>query len=182
MDDKGKTTLVQNYIAKRNAAYNDSPITCLPLVWNLLTSVLAEKVYAQVSEKNVPDEQKGCRKDSQGTKHQLLIGKQFLKHCKKHHQNLANGWINYKKACDMVPNRLMKMVGITDNIVNLFENSKEAWRTEMTACNESLDKVDFTSGIFQEDFFLTLLFVVTQVTIKWGECYSRDKCMGNKYY
>ena len=60
---------------------------------------------------------------------QLLSDKQILKHCKKHQHSLAMGWIDYKKAYDMVPHRwmieAMKMVEIADNIVNLFENSKE---------------------------------------------------------
>ena len=127
---KGKTTLIQKDSEKGNAASNYRPIACLPLMWKLLTSVLAEKVYAHLSEKKVlPDEQKGCSKDSQGTKDQLLIDKQILKHCKKHQRSHAMEWIDYKKAYDMVPHRwmieAMKMVGITDNIVNLFEKSKE---------------------------------------------------------
>ena len=47
----------------------------------------------------------------------------------------------------------IKMVRIVDNIVNLFENSKETWRTELTACNESLGEVDIRRGIFQGDSF-----------------------------
>ena len=58
---------------------------------------------------------------------------------------------------DMVLHRWMKMVGITDNIVNnklltannkLSKNRKETWRTELTACNESLGEVDIIRGIF----------------------------------
>ena len=49
---------------------------------------------------------------------------------------------------DMVLHRWMKMVGITDNIVKLFKNRKETWRTELTACNESLGEVDIIRGIF----------------------------------
>ena len=150
---KGKTTLIQKDPEKGNAANNYRPIACLPLMWKLLASVLAEKVYAHLSEKNVlPDEQKGCRKDSRGTKDQLLIIKQILKHCKKHQRNLAMGWINYKKAYDKVPHgwmiEAMKMVGISDNILNLFENRKETWRTELTACNGSLEEVEIRRGIF----------------------------------
>ena len=153
MDDKGKTTLIQKDPEKGNAANNYRPIACLPLMSKLLTSVLVEKVYAHLSERNVlPYEQKGCRKDSRGTKDQLLIDKQILKHCKKHQSNVAMGWIDYKKAYDMVPHgwmiEAMKMVGIADNIVNLFENSKETWRTELTACNESLGEVDIRRGNF----------------------------------
>ena len=62
------------------------------------------------------------------------------------------GWIDYKKAHNMVPPgwmiKAMKMVGIADNIVNLFENSKETWRAELTTCNESRGEVDIRRGIF----------------------------------
>ena len=55
-------------------------------------------------------------------------------------------WIDYKKTYDIMRHgriiEAMKKVGIADNIVNLFENSKETWRTELTACNESLGEVD----------------------------------------
>ena len=57
----------------------------------------------------------------------------------------------------------MKMVRIADNIVNVFENSKETWITEQTACNESLGEVDIGRGIFQGDSFLSLLFVVVLI-------------------
>ena len=57
------------------------------------------------------------------------------------------------------------MVGIADNIVNLFENSKETWRTELIACNESLGEVDIRRGIFQGDSFSPLLFVVVLIPL-----------------
>ena len=42
---------------------------------------------------------------------------QVLKHCKNHQRNLEMGWIDNKKAIDMVPHcwmiEAMKMVGIT---------------------------------------------------------------------
>ena len=56
---KGRTTLIQRDPEKGNAASNYRPIACLPLMWKLLTTILAEKVYAHLAEKNVlPDEQK----------------------------------------------------------------------------------------------------------------------------
>ena len=117
----------------------------------------------------LPDEQKECRKDSQGTKDQLLIDKQILKHCKKHQRNLTMGWIDYKKVYDMVPHDWMieaiKMVEIPGNIVNLFENNKETWRTELTACIESLGEVDIRRGIFQEDPFSPVLFAVVLIPL-----------------
>ena len=43
----------------------------------------------------------------------------------------------------------MKIVGIADNIVNIFENSKETWITELIACNESLGKLILGEGLFK---------------------------------
>ena len=61
-------------------------------------------------------------------------------------------YIDYRKAYDMVPHcwmiEAMKMVRIAYNIVNLFENSKETWITELIACNESLGEVDIWRGSF----------------------------------
>ena len=56
---------MQQVPEKGNAANNYHSIACPPLMWKLLASVLAEKVYAHLSEKNIlPDEQKVCLKDS----------------------------------------------------------------------------------------------------------------------
>ena len=166
MDDKGKATLIQNDPEKGNDVSNYRPIACLPHIWKLLTSILAEKLYAHLSEKNVlPDEQKGCRKDSGGTKDQLLIDKQILKHFKKHQRNLAMRWIDCKKAYDMVLHGwmigAMKIVGrIVENIMNLFKNSKVTRGRELTACNENLREVDIRRWIFQGDSFSPLLFII----------------------
>ena len=52
----------------------------------------------------------------------------------------------------------MEMVGIAYNIVNLFENTKETWRTEMIACSETLVEVDIRRGIFQGHSFFPFAF------------------------
>ena len=59
----------------------------------------------------------------------------------------------------------MEIVGIADNIVNVFQNSKETWITELIACNESLGEVDIGRGIFQGDSFSPLLFVVVLIPL-----------------
>ena len=102
---------------------------------------------------------------------QLLIDKQILKHCKKHQCHLAMGWIDYKKAYDMVPYRWMiedmKMVRTANNInniVNLFENTKDTWRIELLAYNESLGEVDIRRVIFQGDSFSSYVFCCCSYT------------------
>ena len=80
----GKTLLCVKEIEKGNIVSNFRPITCLPLLWKLLTAVLADELYRHLDEKNLlPWEQKGCRKGSRGTKDQLLIDKMIVKNCKR---------------------------------------------------------------------------------------------------
>ena len=54
-------------------------------------------------EKELPEEQKGSKRESRGTKDQLLIDKAVLKDCKKRHTNLSVAWIDNRKAYDLVP-------------------------------------------------------------------------------
>ena len=57
---KGKTTLIQKDSEKRNAANNYHCNTFLLLMWKLLTSVLMNRVYAHLPEKNeLTEKQKG---------------------------------------------------------------------------------------------------------------------------
>ena len=65
---------------KGNTSDNYRPITCLPLMWKLLTRVIADEMYNYLEqEKILPEEQKGCRRGSRGTKDQLLIDKTVLR-------------------------------------------------------------------------------------------------------
>ena len=62
---RGRTSLLQKDKIKGNVASNSRPITCLPLMWKLLTGVNADQIYAPLDlEKLLPEEQKGCRKGS----------------------------------------------------------------------------------------------------------------------
>ena len=73
---RGRTVLCQKDPRKGNTAHIYRPITCLPLMSKLLTGVIAEEMYNYLErEKILPEEQKGCRRGSRGTKDQLLIDK-----------------------------------------------------------------------------------------------------------
>ena len=51
-------------------------ITCLPIMWKLLTGIMGEKLYQHLERNGMlADEQKGCRKRLQGVKDQLLVVK-----------------------------------------------------------------------------------------------------------
>ena len=66
--DTGKTLLCVKELEKGNAVANFRPITCLPLLWKLLTGILAEELHEHLEQANIlPWEQKGCRKGRRGT-------------------------------------------------------------------------------------------------------------------
>ena len=58
---KGQRVPIQKNKAKGNIASNYRPIVCLPLVWKLLTGMLADENLDHL-EKNMlsKEEQKGC--------------------------------------------------------------------------------------------------------------------------
>ena len=45
---RGRTSFLQKDKSKGNVASNYRPITCLPLMWKLLTGVLAGQTYAHL--------------------------------------------------------------------------------------------------------------------------------------
>ena len=100
----GKKVLCQKDPSKRNAVVNYRTISCLPLMWKLMTGTIAESIYhfLDVNDK-LPVEQKEYKKKSRVTNYQLLIDKTILRDCRKRHINLRMAWIDYKKAYDMVP-------------------------------------------------------------------------------
>ena len=101
---KGRTVLIQKDPAKGRAVSNYRHIVCLPHMWKLLTGIFAEKIYDHLHRNNLlPDEQKGCRKGSRGTKDQLLIDKAVLRQVRMKKRFLSMAWIDYRKAYDMLP-------------------------------------------------------------------------------
>ena len=72
------------------------------MMWKLMTGIISDSVYKFLDENEVlPEEQKGCKRNSRGTKDQLLVDKTILADCKKRHKNLTMAWVDYKKAYDI---------------------------------------------------------------------------------
>ena len=68
----GKTLLCQ----KVSAVDNYRPIFFLPLMWKIMTGMLAEKMYSHLKAENVlTSEQRECSKGRRGTKNKLFIDK-----------------------------------------------------------------------------------------------------------
>ena len=118
---RGRTALLQKYKSKGNIASNYRPLTCLPLMWKLLSGIIADQIYGHSDQqKLLPEEQMGCRKRSTGTNDLLYIDRAVIRKVKSRKKNLAMAWIDYKKAYDMVPHSWIKecldLFGVAENI------------------------------------------------------------------
>ena len=170
MDDIRKNCTMSKGSKKGNAVDNYRPISCLPLMWKLITGTISETMYKFLDENEIlPVEQKGCRRRSRGNKDQLLIDKSILADCKRKHKNLAMAWVDYKKAYDMVPHswiiECLKLTHLAENIINFVKKSMSSWRTELTSSGEMLRSVRIRRGIFQGDSLSPLLFVICMVPL-----------------
>ena len=160
---RGRTSLLQKYKSKGNVASNYRPITCLPLMWKLLTGVIADQIYAHLDqEKMLPEEQKGCRKGSRGTNDLLYIDKAVIKEVKSRNKNLA-------MAYDMVPHlwiiECLDLFGVAENIKSLLVNSMEKWKVMLCSGNFELGEVEIKRGIFQGDSLSPLVFVLALIPL-----------------
>ena len=91
-----RTVLCKKDPRKGNTGDNYQPTACFPLMWKFLAGVIDEEMYNYLErEKILPEEQKGCKRGSRGTKYQLLIDKTGLKDCRKRHTNLSMAWIDW---------------------------------------------------------------------------------------
>ena len=167
---RGRTSLLQKDKSKGNVASNYRPITCLPLMWKLLTGVIADQIYAHLDqEKLLPEEQKGCRKGSRGTNDLLYIDRAVIKEVKSRNKNLAMAWIDYKKAYDMVPHswiiECFNLFGVAENIKSLLVNSMEKWKVMLCSGNSELGEVEIKRGIFQGDPLTPLVFVLALIRL-----------------
>ena len=166
----GRTTLVQKDKSKGNAASNYRPITCLPMMWKLLTGIISDQLTNYLEEtKTIPQEQKGCRRGFRGTKDQLLIDKLVMKNSRRRKTNLSMAWIDYKKAFDMIPHswliECLKIYGANEYIIKLLESTMPHWKTILTAGGEKLAEVNIKRGIFQGDSLSPLLFIIAMIPL-----------------
>ena len=165
---RGRTSLLQKDKIKGNVASNYRPITCLPLMWKLLTGVIAAQIYAHLDQKKLlPEEKKGCRKGSRGTNDLLFTDRAVIKEAKSRNKNLAMAWIDYEKAYDMIPHSWIidcfDLFGVAENIKSLLVNSMEKWK--LNSGNSELGEVESKQGIFQGDSLSHLLFLLALIPL-----------------
>ena len=148
---------------------NYRPITYLPTMYKIPTSIIAERTYMYPflnEHQLLSSEQKGCKRGSYGCKDQLLMNKMILEDCKTKKKNLSTAWIDYKKAFDSVPHtwiiKCMEIYKICPVTVNFITESMKCWKTtlHLNHAEGSMTSrpINIKSGIFQGDSLSPLLF------------------------
>ena len=135
-----------------------------------MTGIISEHLYRFLEkEKILPEEQKGCKRNSRGIKDQLLLDKAGLRDCKRGSTNLAMTWIDCRKSYDMIPHSWISecrgVFGVAENNKNFLVNSMNKWKLELTSNVVSLDDAEIRRGIFQSDSLLPCLFVLCMVSL-----------------
>ena len=166
----GKTILLMKDPNKGLIPGNYRPITCLPTTFKLLTSIIAVKIQDYLENNNlIPEEQKGNRRQTRGTKDQLLIDKMILRNSKRRKTNLNMAWIDYKKAFDSVPHtwiqKCLQIYGVSTNIQDFLKKIMMKWSTILTANGITLGQINIRRGIFQGDSLSPLLFILALVPL-----------------
>ena len=138
----------------------------------MLTCIVADAICNHLKENDVlPEEQKGCRRNSRGTKDQLLIDKAVMKNYRRRKVELSMVCIDCRKAYDMVPHswikKSMEMCGVAYNISHFLFTSMESWQMILMAGNEELARVNIQKGIFQEDTVSLLLFIIGVILLSY---------------
>lgn len=153
------------------------PITCLPALYKLFTSILTNKIYKHIADNQLmPKEQKGCQRGSYGCKEQILIDTMITEHAKKNKKSLYWVYVDYKKAFDSVPHswlkEVLKLYKISPIIQRALATMMLNWNTTLHINSEPLGNINIRRGIFQGDslsplwFCLALAPLSTMLNIK----------------
>ena len=98
MDDQRKDHIDPKEPKQRNRPKNYKPMTCLPMMWKILTAQIRGGIYYSLTSRGLfPEEQKGCCKGSGGTAELLYLDQHILNESKTRRKNLVMAWIDYKK-------------------------------------------------------------------------------------
>lgn len=142
------------------------PITCLPTVYKFLTGIISKKIYKHLTDNNLlAEEQKGCRKRSQGYKEQVIIDTVLTKGVLKQKKELHVAYIDFQKAFDSIPHSWLReclaIYKICPIIVNFLTEMMPRWKTSLVVSGKNKNSpinINIRRGIFQGDALSALWF------------------------
>ena len=165
----GRTALVQKNKSKGNVASNYRPITCLSIMWKLLTGIISERLYNYLEETNtIPHQQKSCRRKCRGTKDQLLIDKMAMmsgKRSKTNQYGMDGLQEDLRHDTTLMVDRMSgnTVYGAEESTIIFLKNTMPNWKTILTSSGSRLAEVNIRRGIFQGNSLSPLLFIVAVI-------------------
>lgn len=163
---KGKTYLIPK-TEKSSQPKDTRPITCLNNIYKLLTKIIAERIQHHLSEnKLMPNEQKGCVKNTYGCKDHLMTSMMVHKDSRENRKNLSLAWIDYRKAFDSVPHswliEVLKIYRTNATLLTFIIKSMKNWKTDLYLRTKdesvTIRNINIRCGIYQGDSLSPLLF------------------------
>ena len=133
-----------------------------------MTAIIADAIQNHLYKYNlIPEEQKRNRRNSRGTKDQLLIDQMILRNSRRHKTNMHVAWIDYKKAFDSLPQswiaKCLEIIEVSSNIRQFLRVTMASWKTVLTVNGQVLGYVQIRRGIFQGDSLSPLLYVIAMI-------------------
>ena len=165
-DYKGRTIPIQKDILKGNEARNYCPITCLPLTWKLLTGKIGDEIYGFLENKSIlPEEQKGSRRKTKGTRDQLYRDKMLFQEVKRRFIRFRLSeslWHGAPTLCD----REVKYDGHSKKCGECFGENDEVQEGGVNLPCWDTREVTKKKEIFQGDALSPLDFVTALIPLK----------------
>lgn len=143
------------------------PITCLPTLYKILTSLLTHKIRTHIEHYNIiAEEQKGCRPGHMGCKEQLIIDSVIHKTALTKRRNLHCTYIDYRKAFDSIPHSwlisILKIYKINSSVVQFLQSTMQMWKTTLhlnsPITSITTREINIKKGIYQGDSLSPLWF------------------------
>ena len=140
---KGRNTLIQKDPREGTTLNNYRPITCLFMIWKILTAQMREEIYFLLTSRGLfTEEQKKCYKGSRDTGELLYFDQHIFNESKKRRKNLVMARIDNKRASDMVPpkldNKLSQNVQKYQKIHKLYRENHENLENGIDSRREKL--------------------------------------------
>ena len=143
------------------------PITCLQTIYKIISSCITDLVYKHIDSNNVlTEQQKGCRRLSQGCKEQLVIDSVISQYALKNKTDIYTMYIDYQKAFDSIPHTwliyVLQIHKVHPYIIDFLRITMESWATQLKITNfgqtVETEPIQIRRGIFQGDSFSPLWF------------------------
>ncbi|CAH2093004.1 unnamed protein product [Euphydryas editha] len=163
----GQVVLIPKNSSDTDNPRNWRPIACLPTMYKILTSIIAEELYTYCEQhKIIAVEQRGCRRGTRGCKDHLMLNKSILEDAYYAKKNLSMSWIDYQKAFDSISHdwllKVLEIYKCPSAVKDFLKLFMSRWRVVMTArgMNSSVttDPIQVNCGLFQGDSLSPLLF------------------------